>query len=183
MTKAQNIAAIEQATHRSWDEWVSLLNAQGAAELTHTELAKLVNNELAGVAVDSPAWWAQGITVAYEQHIGKRVPGQLANGRFELAVSKAVARPRDEFFPVVTKWFESQGDFNGAAPLKMRSTETPKRSNWRCDFADGSKFAATVEVNGDKSKLVLSHTDVPSQEEHDAWKEYWRHVASKLSEL
>jgi len=183
MTKAQNIAAIEQATGRSWDGWVSLLNAQSAAELTHKELAKRVNEELAGMAVDNSGWWAQGITVAYEQHIGRRLPGQLANGLFELAVSKAVARPRDELFPAVVKWFESQGKLNGVAPQKPRTSETPKRSNWRCDFADGSKFAATVEVNGDKSKLVLSHTDVPTQEEHDTWKEYWRHVASTLSEL
>ncbi len=181
MTKAQNIAAIEQATGRSWDEWVEQLNAQDTSKLTHKELAALVNETLSGMTVDSSAWWAQGITVAYEQHIGKRVPGQLANGLFELAVSKVVARPRDEFFPSVVEWFEGQHELNGTAPLKMRSSETPKRSNWRCDFADGSKFAATVEVNGEKSKLVLSHTDVPTQEEHDAWKAYWREVAEALA--
>lgn len=180
MTKAQNIAAIEQATGRAWDEWVSRLNAQGAAELTHKEIAKRVNEELAGMTVDNTGWWAQGITVAYEQHIGRRVPGQLANGLFELAVSKSVARSRDEFFPIVVKWFEAQGELNGVAPLKMRSSETSRRSNWRCDFADGSKFAATVEINGEKSKLVLSHTDVPTQEEHDAWKAYWRDVTDRL---
>lgn len=183
MTKAQNIAAIEQATGRVWDEWVAQLNAHSASELAHKELAALVNEVLSGMAVESPAWWAQGITVAYEQYIGKRVPGQLANGLFELAVSKVVTQPRNEFFPVVVKWLESQSDLNGAMPLKPRVSETPKRSNWRCDFADGSKFAATVEVNGDKSKIVLSHTDVPTQEEHDVWKVYWREVADTLIEV
>lgn len=179
MTKPINTESIEKSTGKLWNVWVHELDAAGARELSHAELAKLVNEQLEGM--ESSGWWAQGITVAYEQHIGKRIPGQLANGLFELAVSKSVAHSRDVFFPAVVQWFEGRQELNTNEPLKPRSTQTPKRSNWRCDFADGSKFAATVEESGEKSKLVLSHTAVPTKEEADAWKAYWKGVADELA--
>lgn len=179
MTKPMNIASIEKATNKSWDQWVRELDKSGARELSHADLAHKLNDVLEG-ELESHGWWAQGITVAYEQHIGKRAPGQLANGLFELAVSKTAATSRNTLFPQLVEWFENQSEFNGSAPLKSRSSETPKRSTWRCDFADGSKFSSTVEENGEKSKLILSHTAVPTKQEADDWKDFWRNTAEQL---
>ncbi|MFZ2545391.1 MAG: hypothetical protein WAW80_05430 [Candidatus Saccharimonadales bacterium] len=121
--------------------------------------------------------------MAYEQHLGKRVPGQLANGLFEMAVSKTATTSRNALFQKAVKWFEKQSELNGSEPLKLRSSKTPMRSNWRCDFADGSKFSATVEDNGEKSKLVLSHTSIPTKQKADEWKDFWRNTADQLIEL
>ncbi len=177
-----NIASIEKATQKPWEQWVKELDDSGSSELSHTEIARKLYAELGG-KVENHGWWAQGITVAYEQHIGKRVPGQLADGLFELAISKTIAKPRDVVFLQVTEWLEQQVEFNGCAQLKARSSTTPKRSNWRCDFSDKSKFAATVEGDNKKSKLVLSHTAVPSKTEADNWKVYWKNVANQLATL
>ncbi len=182
MTKPINTASIEKATHKSWSQWVSELDESGARELSHTELARKLYDQLDG-SIENHGWWAQGITVAYEQHIGKRVPGQLANGLFELAVSRTVATPRDETFREVVEWFEKQKELNGSEPLKPRSSETPKRSTWRCDFKDGSKFSATIEDNGEKSKLVLAHTAIPTKSEADNWKDFWRNTANLLTKV
>jgi hypothetical protein len=182
MTKASNIASIEKSTGKQWDEWLELLNKADAKTLSHLELSKLVEAELQGV-VDSPSWWAQSVTVAYEQAIGRRVPGQLANGLFELAVSKAVIKPRDVLFAQAVEWFEGQSILDGKEYTNPRQTTTPKRSNWRCDFEDGSKFAVTVEGNEEKSKLVLSHTAVPTQDEANQWKAYWASVADTLKTI
>jgi len=180
MTKPISTASFEKATHKSWEQWIDELDQMGAREMTHTELARKLYDQLDG-KLENHGWWAQGITVAYEQYIGKRIPGQLANGLFELAVSKTIATSRDDLFAAVVEWFEIQDDLNGQVALKPRSSETPKRSNWRCDFADGSKFAATVEGNDTKSKLVLSHTAVPSKQEADGWKAFWGIVAQDFS--
>ena len=182
MTQPANTTSIEKATGKTWEQWVSELDAIGARDMSHTELARKLYDQLDGT-IDSHGWWAQGITVAYEQHIGKRAPGQLANGLFELAVSKTITKPRDVVFSEVVKWLESQNEFNGQEPLKPRSSTTPKRSNWRCDFADKSKFVATVEGDDKKSKLVLSHTAVPSKKEVDDWKAYWKSVPEQLANL
>ena len=39
-------------------------------------------------------WWAQGITVGYEQAHGRRLPGQQADGTFSVTVTKTIAAPR-----------------------------------------------------------------------------------------
>lgn len=180
MTKPINTRSIEKATGKPWVQWVEELDARGARELEHKELARQLYDELNG-KLDNHGWWAQGITVAYEQHIGKRVPGQLASGLFEVAVSKTVTQTRGEFFPRVAEWFESQSELDGREVLRQRSSETPKRSTWRCNFADKSRFSATVEgIDGGRSKLVLAHTDIPTRQDADAWKEYWRSVLDKL---
>ena len=180
MTKPINISSIEKATSKSWQQWVKELDESGARKLSHADLARKMHDELKG-KVENHGWWAQGITVAFEQHIGRRVPGQLANGLFELAVSKTVASSRTNLFARLVEWFESQNELNGHKLLKTRSSETPNRSNWRCDFNDGSKFAATVEGNDQKAKLVLSHTAVPSKQQADTWKIFWKNVADELS--
>lgn len=182
MTKPINTDSIEKATDKLWIDWVKDLDSLGAKDLSHADLARLVGERLVG-KVDNPGWWAQGITVAYEQHHGKRVPGQLADGSFELAVSKTVSVQRGDLFPRVVEWFESQAKLNNQDILKPRSSETPRRSTWRCDFADKSKFSATVEDNGAKSKLVLSHTAIPDKQQSDDWRQHWRKVADELVEL
>lgn len=181
MTKPINTASIEKATDKPWKQWVKELDQRGARDMTHTELARKLYDELDG-QLDNHGWWAQGITVAYEQHIGKRVPGQLANGLFELTVSKSSPKSREELFGRVIEYFESTDELNGHELLNKRSSQTPRRSNWRCDFADGSKFAATVEGGDARSKLVLSHTALPSKQVADQWKSYWSAIAQGFSE-
>ncbi len=178
MTKPINTESIEKATNKSWDKWVQDLDAAGGQAMSHTELAEWLKNELSD-KIESHAWWAQSITVAYEQHIGKRIPGQLADGTFEIAVSKSLSIDRGVAFSKISSLLSGYDKFNGSEPLKQRVSETPKRSNWRCDFADGSKFAATVE-GSNNSKIVLSHTAIPSKESADEWKIYWKNLLEEF---
>jgi hypothetical protein len=73
---------IRANTGRAWDEWFAVLDAWGAVERPHPEIARWVNQEH-GV----PGWWAQGVTVAYEQARGLRAPGQRRGGQFEVDAS------------------------------------------------------------------------------------------------
>jgi len=172
MTKPINVESIEKATNKNWKQWVQELDDDGARQISHKDLALRLYKQLDGT-IENHGWWAQGITVAYEQHTGKRVPGQLANGLFEFAVSKTVEKSRDDLFKQVVAWFDGHTELNGSDPLRPRSSQTPKRSNWRCDFGDGSKFSATVEGGDKKSKLVLAHTALPNKKEADNWKTFW----------
>src|SRR5690606_36149235 len=112
MTKPINIESIEKATSKSWNKWVEALEGIGAKDMAHVDIARRVETMLEG-SVESPGWWAQSITVAYEQHIDRRVPGQMTDGSFATSVSKAVATTRAELFPKVVTWFESQASLNG----------------------------------------------------------------------
>ena len=183
MTKPINTDSIEQATGKSWSDWTTELDAQGAQDMTHPDLARHLSGLLEG-KTDSPGWWAQSMAVAYEQHTGKRQPGQVADGTYEIAVSKTLASRRAEAFPQIVTWLESQTDFNGQTYANARSSETPVRSYWRCDLADGTKFTAAVEDSGNgKSKLVFTHAALPSQPAAEAWKEFWRSAFDQLADI
>ncbi len=90
MTRAANIPAIEKSTNIAWTEWLLFLESIGAKNLSHKEIAQHVHNKLKA-SHENSGWWAQGITVAYEQHIGRRKPGQTNDGFFQVAVSKTLA--------------------------------------------------------------------------------------------
>ena len=73
------------ATGKKRAEWNAILVAAGAREWKHPMIAAWLQSEH-GVA----GWWAQGITVAFEQMIGRRRPGQTADGTFSVSVTKTV---------------------------------------------------------------------------------------------
>ncbi|RZS65639.1 uncharacterized protein DUF4287 [Agromyces ramosus] len=77
--------AVREATGRERAEWFALLDEAGAATWTHQAIARWL---VAEHGVDG--WWAQGITVAFEQSRGIRRPGQRQDGTYEASVSRTV---------------------------------------------------------------------------------------------
>src|SRR5690625_6524712 len=84
---------VARATGRPREEWHELLDAAGATSWTHRDIAAWL---VAEHGVDG--WWAQGLTVGYEQARGMRVPGQRPDGTFDANASKTIARGADEVF-------------------------------------------------------------------------------------
>lgn len=77
--------AVRQATGRGSEEWFALLDEAGAAGWGHTAIARWLVDEQ-----EVDAWWAQGLTVRYEQARGLRLPGQQADGSFTASASKTL---------------------------------------------------------------------------------------------
>ena len=70
--------------------------------------------------VDNAGWWAQTAAVAYEQQIGRRVPGQLGDGTFQVSVSKTVPGSRRDSGSSVCSWTVTSP--RSAWGLPMRAT-------------------------------------------------------------
>ena len=87
MTKPVSIAGIVKATKITWPEWLSFFKNVGAKDLTHPEIAAKAYEKMAA-SQDSRRWWSQAVTVAYEQHIGRRQPGQRSDGTYEVTLNK-----------------------------------------------------------------------------------------------
>ena len=86
MATNSRIEAVERATGRSWDDWLAYMATIGADTLSHHEIAAALLTELEG-KVDNLGWWAQATAVAYEQYVGRRVPGQRPDGTFQTSVA------------------------------------------------------------------------------------------------
>ncbi len=167
--------AVRNATGRTWAAWFELLDADGAVELGHTEIARLLIDDH-GV----PGWWAQSVTVAYEQARGRRAPGQRPDG-WEVTASKTVAVPVDRLYAAFTEDAERERWLPGAE-MRLRTATAPKSA--RYDWEDGStRVVAGFEAKEDaKSQLALAHQKLPDADTAEAMKAYWRERVQVLKE-
>ena len=87
---------IVKGTGRDWAHWLDLLDAWGAMERTHTEIARWLRE-----TQDITGWWAQTVTVGYERARGRRAVHQTTRG-FEVSVSKTIRVPLRVVWTAVT---------------------------------------------------------------------------------
>lgn len=172
--------SIERATNRSWGEWLRFMEGIGAKDLGHTEIAAAVDKELQGV-VDNPGWWAQGVTVAYEQHSGRRVPGQRSDGTFEFNVSKATKLDMHALMEAWGAFAAQDAQVQALVAEEPRRSGTDKRLYWRVKAPDGSNVQVSSEPkkNGSAS-VVATQTGLASQERAEDAKVAWRAILERF---
>jgi uncharacterized protein YndB with AHSA1/START domain len=166
-------AATEAATGRTNERWFTLLDEWGAAERSHAEIARWLGGQ-PGVS----SWWAQMLTVAYEQARGRRLPHERPDG-FRITASKTIAVPVADLFTAFTDQAQ-RARWLPDAPLQVR-TATASRSA-RYDWAGGASrvnvgFTAKSDTT---STIALSHERLPDAEAAEEMKRWWR---ARLTEL
>lgn len=167
---------VKDETGRRYEEWFGLLDKWGGTSHSHTEIARRLMDEH-----EVPGWYAQTLTVAYEQARGLREPGQKADG-FEITASKTVAVPVERLFAAFTdesireKWLPD-------AELRLRTAKEPKTA--RYDWEDGStRVVIGFEALGEaKSKVDLAHQRLPDRDTADEMKAWWRERVATLKPL
>jgi uncharacterized protein YndB with AHSA1/START domain len=164
-------------TGRAWDEWFALLDGWGAVERPHPEIARWLNEEH-GV----PGWWAQGVTVAYEQARGLRAPRQRRGGQFEVNASKTVAVPVERLYEAFADPALRERWLPGAT-VEVRTARPAKsiRANWD----DGStRLVIAFTAHGEaKSQVALAHERVPDAGTADKLKAFWRERLAALKQV
>ncbi len=172
-----NDDAVAKNTGRTWDEWFTLLDGWGAKERKHPEIARwLVDDH----GVDG--WWAQHVTVAYEQARGMRVPGQRADGTYGVSASKTVDAPVEVLFEafededVRARWL---GDFD----VTVRTARPAKSIT--AAWEDGStRLSIGFTAKGDnKSQVALAHERITDPRKADEMKAFWRDSLNTLKKL
>ncbi len=172
-----NDDAVLKNTGRGWDEWFALLDEWGAKKRKHGEIARwLVDTH--GVH----GWWAQHVTVAYEQARGIRAPGQRADGTYGVSASKTVDASVDALFHAFededmrARWL---GDFD----VTIR-TARPGQSITAA-WEDGStRLSIGFTAKGEnKSQVALAHERVADARQADELKAFWREGLNELKKL
>lgn len=167
--------AVQTATGHGWEHWVASLDDWGATARTHTEIARWLVEENA-----VPRWWAQGITVSYERIRGMRQVGETSDG-FTATASKTIAASADRVFDA----FEDEGVRSQWLPTVVLARRTATRPNgarydWLDDPAD-TLLVVNITVKGeDKSAVAIQHAKLPSPDEMERLKLWWR---ARLTEL
>lgn len=177
MVRTMNIQALENGTGKAWAEIERYLAGIGADQLSHKEIAQRLNDD--GVAT---AWWAQSVTVAYEQQIGRRQPGQDCNGEYSVSVSKTVAGTMDE---ALAMWLELVGGADSFSGIDISDgpdvNSTQKWRYWRCRLTDGSRVNVNIyEKATGKSALGIQHERLESTVQVEHWRAFWKDYISPL---
>ena len=159
---------VRERTGKSWREWFALLDAWGAKQREHAEIAAWLNAEH-GV----PGWWAQGVTVEYEKARGLRPVGGDRDGTLNAGASKTVAVPAERLFEAFAD-LELREQWLPGAPLRERTAQ-PGRSV-RYDWGDGTTrvIVGLTAKDAAKSTVAISHERIPDSETAERMKAYWR---------
>ncbi|MFE5485228.1 hypothetical protein [Streptomyces sp. NPDC056527] len=177
ITEKLSDEALAGATGKGWADWFALLDAWGATERGHTEIARhLVEAE--GVS----GWHAQSITVGYEQERGLREVGQSSTGDWQVSASRTVNAPADR----CTAAFADEALRRRWLPdgeLEVR-THRPGKS-LTADWDGGtSRIEVYPTPKGDaKTQIGLGHTKLPDADAVAAYKEFRRERLTALKTL
>jgi len=182
MTTNSRIKPIERATHRTWDEWLKFMDKIDAKNLTHHAIASKLIEELDG-KIDNLGWWAQAIAVAYEQYIGRRVPGQRPDGTFQTSVSKATKLGMKE---LIDKWADfaaKDKDVLDAIAGDVRVGGTENRMTWRTKAKDGSTIMVMSEPKGNgTASIIVQLIGLQTLELNVSAKEKWATIVGRFLE-
>jgi hypothetical protein len=175
------IKPVERATNRTWDEWLRFMDGIGAQDLDHKAIALRVYEELDD-SFEQRGWWTQAVTVAYEQHIGRRIPGQRPDGTFQTSVSRSTSSGMRE---LMDRWEqfaagdEAVRDTVVAGDLRVSGTD--RRLTWRTKARDGSSVVVISEPkkNGTAS-LVVQHMGLATLELNEEARERWTGIVGRF---
>ena len=190
--------AVRAATGRGWDEWEAFLDARGAREMAHRDIAAML---VAEGHVDG-GWWAQMVTVGYEKRTGRRVTGQTKDTGFQVGVRRTMAVAPEEAWRLLTSaegvrhWL---GD--GAAPaweMGARYTAADGAEGAVRVFRPGSHLRVTrqpggwprastiqarVEASGDRSVVSFHEEHLPDADARAARRAHFAAALDALERL
>jgi hypothetical protein len=181
MTTDARIQAVERATGRSWDDWLTWMASIGADRLSHHEIASALITELDG-KVDNLGWWAQATAVAYEQHVGRRVPGQRPDGTFQTSVSRSTSLGMEALIQAWTDFAAADSDVLDRIIGEVRVSGTANRITWRTKGRDGTALTVISEPKKDgTASLVVQINGTATLEDNVEAKDIWSAITARFA--
>jgi uncharacterized protein YndB with AHSA1/START domain len=164
--------AVRRATGRGWDEWLKVLDRDGARTMSHTEIARLLHGKH-----KVGDWWSQMVTVGYELGRGLRAAHQRPSG-YEVSRSRTVAASAARCFAAWAsaasrrRWLADPG-------IVIRTQAKPQRL--RFTWVDESSWGeARFQDKGGRTTVTVTHGKLRSARDARRLKDYW---AAQLASL
>ncbi len=169
-------ATMKEKTGCTWQRWVQALDRAGADQMSHGDVAALVNEKY---KIDG--WWSQAVTVGYERIKGLRARGQRLDGTYEANKSRTFNVPVSTLFDAWADASIRKRWLDGAS-VKVRTATAPK--SMRLGWTDGSIIAVGFTAKGkSKSSVALAHTKLRDRADADRLKQYWSERLDALGEV
>lgn len=167
--------------------WFAVLDAFDAAKKGHTAAARHLHQDR-GVS----AWYAQGITVAYERERGLRTVNQNCDGHFEVSVSRVLPCSLQTATEALSRkarrerWLDGV-DVPAAALLrqglaggKKGWTHKPELTRLRWTADEGTFVIEIAAKDDGRSRIVVRCTRLPRHELIEQQRAQWRKLLDTL---
>ncbi|MGP6174194.1 hypothetical protein [Corynebacterium sp. A21] len=173
-------------TGKTFDNWMEQIGAGGRPieEMSHREIARTAEG------LGASAWWAQGIAVEIERHIGRRQVGETSAGTVSVSVSKTipgewVATFRDFVAFLATR----RDDLPGELLAEPVISETEKWRYWKAKLSDGSTVAINCSDVSNASKSAtkkacfsIEHDALGHLNLREPLKDHWRKILTAFEQ-
>lgn len=162
--------AVRSKTGRGWTDWFEILDQEGAREMPHGKIAALLHGKH---GVDG--WWAQTVTVGYEQERGLRDKHQKPSG-YEISVSRTVPVAIDALYAAWLdedrgRWLDEDLVIRKATPNRTMRITWPDQTNLEVHF---------VAKGEAKSQVVVQHGKLADADAAARMKSYWTEALQRL---
>jgi hypothetical protein len=165
--------AVRAKTGKTWADWLRVIDRAGGKKMDHKSIAVFLHEQkkLSG-------WWAQMVTVGYEQARGMRVKHEKPGG-FEIGASKTVNVPVSALFGAF-KTKRTRDRWLGDEKIAVRRATANK--SMRITWSDGKTHVdANFYGRGrGKSQVSVQHSKLTSATQSEKMKTFWR---GRLAEL
>jgi hypothetical protein len=168
--------SIAAKTGRDWRQWVRVLDADGAADMPHSAIARLVS---AKHRVGD--WWAQTVTVGYERIKGLRERGQRRDGTYEASKNRTFAVTVAALYAAWADDATRRLWLDGIdAVVRTRAPSKSIRLRW----PDGTRIEVGFTPKGpDRSVVAVAHTKLRDRAASARAKQYWADRLDALAAL
>jgi hypothetical protein len=168
--------AVRAATGKGWSEWLSTLDAAGAAarSMDHQQIWDIAMRSLPG----SAGWWGQMVSVGYERARGLREKHQTSVGDFQASISKTLPVP---LFAAFAAWADKNLRKSWLDAPDLDFTKLNVGRNIRARWPDGSALDIRFNASGpDKCQIVVDTTKLADAEAVQKAKAFWQDQLERL---
>ncbi|UCC79226.1 MAG: DUF4287 domain-containing protein [Candidatus Zixiibacteriota bacterium] len=156
--------AVVKATGKGWSQWLAVLDRKKATQLSHREIGQFLREKH-----KLSLWWAQKISVGYEQERGMRVMHEQPEG-FEISKSKTLPISPMTAFKAWNdkaardKWLGESITIRKATPAKSMRITWPDKTHVDVNFYDKGE---------NKCQVSVQHTRLSNATQAEKMKKYW----------
>jgi hypothetical protein len=165
--------AVKVKTGKVWAEWFKILDAAGAKNMSHPEMAGFLYHDQ-----KVPHWWCQMVAVVYEQKHGLREVHQTCTGDFAAGVSRTLGIPLAKLYKA---WTDKKARKAWLKGDKMEITTATANKSIRAKWDESDRMSVYFYPKGaGKTQVVVDHMKLKSAAESKRMKNFWSEAVARL---
>ena len=168
--------AFRAGSGRPIREWLEILDAWGATERAHPEIARWLVAEH-GIG----GWWAQSVTVAYERARGMRAKHERSTG-FYGTVTRTIGASPERIIDAFTD-ADLRATWLPDAPMRQRTATRGRGARFDWDNPPSRVVVALVDKGSSKTQVAVTHERLPDADAVGRVKDHWRERLASLKEM